>query len=383
MSDRRLVLSLALVALPILAAPVVAQLPGTASDSMLRCIHLLDSVMIAQSESVDSVRRSIVRRVPPVDVHRGSLSVRTDSTLALRVQQAVDSVAQLIDRQGGPALRSRMANHVMMVIRDSTRALLGMRPLVALYADTAPRWSVGRSQTPANPSVDEIAAGLATMVEQIAMQGADSAFAAWLMVGRIPLRTTSNREQADRYIELVTTESAAVRRCRTGDVASCLDMLGIDSLPGGRLERWYAPEDYRSMLRTVSPPREDSVAVAAWIRCRDSRDESGCRVAAAALPNDRVPLPVSASTRLSFLRDILDAGGAGAYDRLLSDTGTVRARLTSAAAEPLDATVTRWLDRVERSRPERMHLPPTLIIASLGWTTAFLALALIRRTSWA
>jgi hypothetical protein len=277
-----------------------------------------------------------------------------------------------------------MVNHVLMVTRDSTRGMFGMRPLVALYSDTTGRWSaIGRSQAPANPSVDEITAGLATMVEQMAMQGADSAFAAWLMVGRIPLRAATEREQADRYIELATIESAAVRRCRTGDVASCLDMLGIDSLPGGRLNRWYAPEDYRSMLRTVSPPREDSVVVAAWIRCRDSRDDEGCRVAATALPNDRVPLPVSASARLSFLRGVLDAGGPGAYDRLLGGTGAVRARLTSAAAEPLDATVTRWIDRVERSRPERMHLPPTLIIASLGWTAAFLALALIRRTSWA
>jgi hypothetical protein len=339
--------------------------------------------MIAQSESVDSVRRSIVRRVPPVDVHRGTLSVRTDSMLAPRVQQAVDSVAQLIDRRGGTTLRTRMVHHVMMVTRDSTRGILGMRPLVALYADTAPRWSVGRSQAPANPSVDEIAAGLATMVEQIAIQGADSTLSAWVMVGRVPLRTTTDRERADRYIELATTESAAVRRCRTGEVASCLDILGVDSLSGRRLERWYEPADYRAMLRTVSPPPEDSVAVAAWIRCRDSRDETGCRAAAAALPNDRIPLPVSAAARLAFLREILDAGGAGAYDRLLSSTGTVRSRLTSAAAEPLDATVTRWLRHVERSRPERMHLPPTLIIASLGWTTAFLALALIRRSSWA
>jgi hypothetical protein len=94
-------------------------------------------------------------------------------------------------------------------------------------------------------------------------------------------------------------------------------------------------------------------------------------------------MPLPASVRQAFLREVLDAGGAGAYDRLLAGTGTLRSRLTVAAGEPLDATVARWLQRVERSRPERMRPPAGLILASLGWSAAFVALALIRRTSWA
>jgi hypothetical protein len=167
------------------------------------------------------------------------------------------------------------------------------------------------------------------------------------------------------------------------DVASCLDVLGIDSLPGRRLERWYAPQDYRALLRIVAPGREDSAAVVAWIRCRDDRDETACRAAASALPNDRVPMPLSALARHAFLRDVLDAGGRGAYDRLLGAPGTIRERLTVAANEPLDSTVARWLESVERSRQDRMRVPAGLIVASLGWTAAFLSLALFRRTSWA
>jgi hypothetical protein len=272
---------------------------------------------------------------------------------------------------------------VLLVTPDSVQSVFWTRRIVTLLADTARRWTVGRAQTAADPTPGQIADGFTTLVEQIAMEGADSALSAWVMVGRAPLRDATPTEAADEYIQMVTAQAAVVRRCRSLDVASCLDALGIDSLPGSRLDRWYAAEDYRSALRVAAPPREDSAAVDAWIRCRDHGDQASCRTAAVALPNDRVPMPLPASVRQAFLREVFDAGGAGAYDRLLAGTGTLRSRLTIAAGEPLDATIARWLERVERSRPERMRPPAGLILASLGWSAAFVALALIRRTSWA
>ena len=215
------------------------------------------------------------------------------------------------------------------------------------------------------------------------MQGVDSALAAWVMLGRAPLRPATAAENSDAYIELATTESIALRRCRARDVSACLDALGIDSMPGTRLSRWYAPEDYRSIARVAAPPGRDSIAVAAWIRCRREGDEMACRSTVNALANERVPLPFSAAARFTFLRDVLDAGGAGAFERLVASSGTERERLAAAANEPLDRTVNRWLDRVERSRPDRMRTSGTLIVASLGWTAAILGLALVRRTSWA
>lgn len=355
---------------------------AVASDSLLRRIRALDSVMNAHSRSLDSMRRLLVRPVPPVEVRRGALRIRTDATLAPRVRVAVDSVAALIERRRSTTLAARVGGHVLMVARDSVRSMFGMQPIITVSADTVSRWSVLRTQTAANPSAEQLTATLTKTIEQMAMHGADSALTAWVMVGRVPLRPATADEGADAYIELATTESVALRRCRARDMASCLDVLGIDSLPGRRLDRWYAPEDYRATLRTAVPPREDSAAVAAWIRCRDAHDETGCRAAAVALPDGRVPLPLSPSARYAFLREVLDAGGSGAYDRLLVSSGSLRSRLTAAAGEPLDATVARWLDRVESSRPERMRLSPGLIVASLGWTGAILALALIRRTSW-
>jgi hypothetical protein len=360
-----------------------AQVPSARLDSLLREVRTADSSVIARSRIVDSVRRSVVRPVPTVDVRRGALHVRTVPELESRVQVAVDSVAALIERAGGPTLAARVASHVPMIIRDSSWSVFGMMPTITMASDTMHRWSsVTRRPSPGSVASAQIASGLAGIVEAFAVQGVDSALSAWLMVGRIPLRPATVDEANDAYIEVMTAQSAALRRCRAGDAAACLDVLGIDSLPGTRLARWYSPEEYRSLLRAVAPPREDSSGVAAWIQCRENRDEAACRVAAAAIPNERVPIPLSANARLMFVREALALGGPQAYQRLVAPGGTVGERLTRAAGAPLDSTVRRWNARLNRSRPERMRVPVNLAVASLGWSGALIGLTLLWRGPW-
>ena len=384
MSDARLVVTLVAAALVFDAASLRSQTSTPAIDSLLRRVHTLDSSLIVRSRALDSVRRSLIRVVPPVDVRRGALHVRTTADLELRVRTAVDSVAVLIERRGGASLASRVATHVPLVRRDSTRSIFGAVPVLSFASDTSGRWTSFRHQPiPASATSAQIADALAGMVEQFALQGVDSAFGAWIMVGRVPLKPARPSEAADAYFEIMTAESAALRRCRSGDAASCLDVLGVDSLPGTRLARWYGPRDYRALLRSVVPAREDSAAVAAWVRCRDDRDEPACVAAATSLSNDRVPTPLSATARVMFLRDVLEAGGANAYERLATTDGSVRTRLTQAAGMPLDTVVGRWQARLSESRPERMRLRPGLVVASLGWTGALLGMALFRRGSWA
>ena len=382
MSNR--LLALLVIVATVAPATVRGQLASSETDSLLRRVRALDSAIVVRSRSVDSIRRTLVTPIPPVDIREGPIHVRTDTTLAPRVRSAVSSVVEMIDRRGGTMIASRASAHVAVIRPDSTRSIVGMLPVITIDADTAARWSmIAQRQVRAPASTGAIANGLAAIVEQRAMQGVDSALAAWIMVGRAPLRPASDAEAADAYVEYATTESAVVRRCRTRDIAACLDALGVDSSAGSRLDRWYTAGDYRALVRTAAPARDDSAAVAAWIRCRRSGEDTSCAIAARALPNGRVPLPLSASARFGFLREVLDAGGAGAFDRLVVSSGSVRDRLTAAAGEPLDRTALRWLDRVERSRPQRMPIPATLLAASLGWSGLILGMALIRRTSWA
>ena len=387
MSDPRAGFSLAVVAVALgVAIPSTtarAQSRPTSIDSLRTEVRRLDSVASAQGRIVDSIRRALVRSVPPVTVRSGPLHVRTEARLEPRVRSAVDSVAALVAREGGEELAARVGAHVAVIRQDSARAVFGMLRVVTLLPDTTRR-SVPRARRPILASAPgrQIEHGLVGMVEQFAAQGVDSTLAAWLMAGRIPLRPVSADDLADAYTELATTQSAALRRCRSGENAACLDVLGIDSMPGSRLSRWYAPEDYRALLRTVVPPREDSAGVAAWVRCRESRDDRACADAATALPNDRVPVPLTATARAILLREALNAGGPGAYGRLVTASGPVRARLEHAAGRPADVIVSRWRDRIEQARPDRMSVRPGLAIASLGWSGALLGLTLMRRRPW-
>ena len=381
MSDRHLVLALTL-ALGVAAPwpPSEAQSRPMNVDSLRVQARLLDSVAIERSRVVDSMRKAIVRSAPPVAIRRGALDVRTVASLEARVAEAVDTVAALIGREGGPPLAARVSAHVPVIRPDSARAVFGMLRVVTLVPDTTPRSAPrARRLIMASASSRQLADELTGLVEQFAAQDMDSSLAAWLMVGRIPLRPVNGEELGDVYTELATTPSAAIRRCRSGENAACFDVLGLDSLPGSRLLRWYSPEDYRALLRTVAPPREDSAGVAAWVRCRERHDDSACITVATALPNDRIPLPLPGTARAILVREALDAGGPGAYGRLVGASGSVRARLEHAAGQSADRIVARWRRRIEDARPDRMSVRPGLIVASLGWTGALLGLTLLRR----
>jgi hypothetical protein len=380
MSDRRRIYLIALAA--IVSGPVHAQVVASAPDSLLAQVRRLDSLMVVQRQVVDSVRKRVVRPAPAVDVRTGSVHVRTDSALAPRVRDAVAAVNADIERRGDSTFVRRTTEHVLAITRDSARSVFGVSPTITIRADTTHRWSIyGQRQVSRQASSADIRNSLTLFVEQFAMQGVDSTLAAWVMVGRAPLRLASSADYADAYIELATTESAALRRCRSGQAAACLDALGVDSAQAPRLTRWYSPDDYRAMLRTT-PPRNDSLAVAAWLHCRQDRDDAACGVAALALPNDRIPLPLSGSVRSTFLAEVLERGGAGSFDRLRATPGNLRDRIEAASRESAEVTVARWLARVEASRPDRMRLSPGILLASLGWSSAILVLAFTRRASW-
>src|SRR5690349_18515708 len=123
MFDRRAA-ALAIVA-ALSATAVRAQTLSPRVDSLLRQVRLLDSSLMVRSHAVDSVRRALVRPVPPVEIRRGPLSVRTVTDLEDRVRPAVDSVAALIDRAGGATLASRVKRHAPTITPDSAHTLFG------------------------------------------------------------------------------------------------------------------------------------------------------------------------------------------------------------------------------------------------------------------
>jgi hypothetical protein len=381
MSDMRMIAFLLAAATLGVGSRVTAQSRAGASDSLLRRVLTLDSVLVDQRRTFDSLRRSLVRPASGVAVSVGPVRVLAPAELESRVRRAAGLAAALVAAAADSGITARVASHVSIVTPDSARALFGMSPVLLLRPDTTRTWVSARVSAPATATSAQLADHLITFAERFALEGADSVLAGWVMRGRVPLRPSADEELRDVYVEMATAGSAAVRQCRAGDAASCLDVLGVDSLPGTRLERWYAEADYRDLLRRAAPPADDSVAVSAWIRCRRGGDPAACIAAVRALPADRIPLPLGASARFTFLRDVLDAGGRGAYERLRVTDGSLAARFAHAANRPLDVVTRRWLDRVEEARPGRMQVTPTVALASLGWCGALLAVAILRRRS--
>lgn len=363
------------------AGRVQAQAPER-QDSVLRRIHALDSIVMVRKNAVDSVRRSLVRAVPTVSVSTGSLSVRTTPELEPRVRAAVALASKVIDDAGSSALPGRVASHVPVIVRDSTPTVMGYVPVISVASDTASRWyaAMRLNVSVASPA-PQIADRLSMFIEKYALQGVDSSLAAWAMMQRLPLRPTAEEFAGDVYVELAANESVTARQCRAGATAACLDVFGLDSSDGSRLSRWYSAEDYRALLRLVAPPRDDSAAAAAWLRCREDRAQDACVVAAHALPNASIPFPFSGPTRFTLLREAFEIGGAGAYDRLIAPNVSVRARIEAAAGKPIDVVIQRWLARVEQSRPNPMKIRAGATIASLGWCGLFLAVGITRRRS--
>ena len=363
------------------ASPLESQGPAK-DDSLLARIRALDSVVSVRKHAVDSIRRSLVRAIPTVSVTRGALSVMTTSDLEPRVRAAVALASKVIDDAGSSALPGRISPHRPVIVRDSTPVAMGFVPVISVAPDSARTWYASmRLNASVAASAPQIADRLSTVIEQLALQGVDSAVAAWVMMGRLPLRPLGDEHARYVYVELAANESAAARRCRAGETSACLDAFGLDSSSGSRLSRWYAPEDYRSLLHRVAPPRDDSTAVAAWLRCRDDRDQDACVVAARALPDKSVPFPLSSNARLMLLREAFELGGRGAYDRLVASNPSTRARVEAAAGKPMDVIVKRWLTHVEAARPNPMKIRVGATMASLGWCGLFLAVGITRRRS--
>ena len=109
-------------------------------DSLVRRIRALDSVVSVRRQTTDSVRRSLVRTLPNVEVTSAALSIRTTLELESRVRAAVALTAKVIDDAQAATLASRVANHVAIIRRDSTPVGFGFMPVISLTPDSTRRW---------------------------------------------------------------------------------------------------------------------------------------------------------------------------------------------------------------------------------------------------
>lgn len=372
----------ALAGLAVMSAPLGAQ-ESRGLDSLRREIARLDAIATAEHALYDSARTQYQRRGEWTELRVGTLHLRADARVEVEAREAAAVVAALIDSAGGEALRVRVSRHLPAVRLHERKRRFGDERRIGITDDTTRRhlnstWTrVGRRVTAA-----QLVAPLAAVVEKYALDGADSALVAWVMLGRLPLREPPVEQWSAAYVELATAPAESVRRCRDGDLEACLTSLGLLEGDLSRLDAWYVPSDYRALLELIVAPRHDSATLADAAQCRESGEAAACRRAAQAFPEERVPLPLSADVRQLFVREVLEAGGPQAYTRLMAPAGGLRARLAAAAGMPLDSVAARWRARILAAQPEPGRIPPFFAVTTLAWCGLFTAIGVARRGAW-
>lgn len=375
---------LAMLLLVVLPAPAGAlQATDGWRDSALRVVAHYDSLRSERVSAFHAARAALRSGGDWIDIHEGAFTMRVIPRLAARARAGARLATEVVDRRGGPALRTRLATRTPVFGADTGWARFGHRAVTWFRDDTmrisSPRVSIATIR-PATAA--DFRDALLTLAEVAALAGTDSVLRGWGVGSRLPLRDAPRERWSRAYVELVTTASASLRRCLGRDTAACLTSLGVEPPSGSRLDAWYDPGDYRDVLQHVAVRHADSSAVASAKRCRATGAPEACARAARAIPEVNVPLPLSPPTRQLFLGEVLRSGGSGAYARLVATHGTLAQRLRAAAGVPLDTVVTRWMVRLDAARESEMAIMPGTVAFTLAWCGLFIGIAIMRRGAW-
>jgi hypothetical protein len=188
------------------------------------------------------------------------------------------------------------------------------------------------------------------------------------------------RTLTSTYRIVAMTESQASRSCLAGEAGSCATAMGLGGKTGlEQIEAWYSPEERRSLVAGRNTLRSRTI----------NRDATRC------VEEDQLPVcdrilvetrrdltPFAAPVRETFVAFALEAGGEGAWDRLVEDPDMdVVEAIEYASLLPLEEVVSGWRERLVASRPDTYEkLFPKSGLALL-WSFFFAALAL-RSTRW-
>ena len=209
------------------------------------------------------------------------------------------------------------------------------------------------------------------LLTNVPMTPPDAVLGDWLGA---PLRPAvrSQHDRATVYVQLVTAPSDASRRCFLGEIARCVDALGLGDA-AGELQRWYPSAGERRALVTGSFAEFfNHGATAAAFRACASGSDGDCTELLRGLPGSALPRPLGYEARATLVHLALRLGGRDAYRRLLANPSEpLRARLAAAAGVPLDSLIDRWRGDVIASRPATVLLPAWAFAVALAWTALF------------
>lgn len=318
-----------------------------------------------------------------------------DSAAMLRgMQTRLDSLRQVAARADSVRFRYFATDTVQVgELRIATSAAL--RPyveeaaaeawdtLAAVYgtavtaAGAFPVMQFGSPETVPPRSMDrrELARGLAGPLHQVIWRRQDSRINDWLR-GGFPTGLVTEEELVIIGSQLVRIPARSNRACLEGDASACAISLGL-RLGADTLAEWYATDAWPGLAARIEWQISGR---SAWLRdrCAEARDLEACR---AILSPKLMRPPVGGYGRHALVSLALEAGGAGAFGRLMADSGaTIEQRLEAAAGVPVDTLLSRWSHVVSAALPGS-PTPGVDILMALSWSTAVLLLA-VRGSRW-
>lgn len=371
----------------VLAAPAPLAAQASHAERMASArqrVRSADSLHQVRRAAYDSARLAAAPPETWVVLREGAFAVRASAAIAEPVREAMRQVMAVAETRGGSALAARLATHLPTVTLD-TSMVRRFGAAVRIVGDTSrPRMEMVRRAIGRRLGAHDLVPQLTTLVDAFALDRADSALSVWTLARRLPMGEPNAEEWTDAYLDLATSESFTLRQCGRGVANACLLSLGIVSDAATSVETWYAPEDYRPLVREVGytfASRQSPTEMEAVRACINRHDIASCQTVVTRMPPARVPAPLGAEARRTFLDEVFRAGGEGAYERLLVTPGTVRERLSAAAGLPLEQVATRWRERVMRSRPADVQVSPALLLSTIAWCGAFVGIAAVRRSA--
>ena len=254
----------------------------------------------------------------------------------------------------------------------SAAADLAQRPYVIRAAD--PDSSARRAVLHVGVEVPwdlDLRATTMLLLTTVPVAPPDRPLGEWLTGGLRPA-IHPREDRTAVYLELVTAPSQATRGCFLGDIARCIDALGLGDT-AHLLERWYpsAAERRAIVSQSFADFFNHGDNVQPFRECVAGRDTS-CTALLRSLPPGALPKPLTEAARVSLVRDALRLGGRDAYRRLLRDPETaIGDRLAQAAGVGVDSLVAGWRNAALAARPAPVALPWWAIGVAVGWVTVF------------
>jgi hypothetical protein len=266
-------------------------------------------------------------------------------------------------------------------LRSDTTLLAGRALFVMSQARReARRWAGGRGTVVAVPEGEGPGAAAVRILGELERRFAgrlDPAAVRWLG-GRLPLRRASASDWERVYVELVTTDSRAVRACYRGDSAACRAALWLGAI-ADPVVVWYDRDQRRRRVAQRAHLRGLDGARARL--CVGAGRDAACLAYLRAQPQAAL-VPLSTHAGRTLAEVAVRMGGEDAYSRLLRAKGEdVGGWLAAVARAQLDSVVAAWREAVLAHRPKATPISGSVAASALFWFVLFGMLA-ARSSRW-